>query len=604
MATLVTRQVESAPFPEVAVMVDHESHQPDAAAPPPDQSSPAEIPRPSRSMLASLTLVTIVAIVAGLLGPSPASGHDEEDAVEGDAVAVDAPDIVFPVVGPSSFVDTWGACRGPNCSRSHEGVDIFAIKLAPMVAVEDGEITSIRRSGLGLGGNLIALTGDSGWRYLYIHVNNDSPGTDDGANPQAWITANRLRVGDRVSAGDVLGYLGDSGNAEETPPHVHFEIHQPGVGAINPTDIVAEARDAGRVVSVASLASTPEGRATHATTVDAWYRALLDREPTAEELFAWTDRMAIDFANENDLIADLTMAKPRRDLAGDVVRGFTVTLGRRPSLNEIRQWEQALEGDTDLIEMSQVLVDSGPFQDRFGQLSDEAFVDAMFRSAIGRAPSETELADWLALFEDGAGRGDLAAHLADSYEVKNDTWRSLEVIQAFRAGLDRMPTDGEFDRWLGHLDGGGLIPDVVEAIRSGDVDDAAADDEPAGDTEEPAEADEPASDTDEPATDDEPAGDTNEPAEADEPAGDTDEPATDDEPAGDTDEPAEADEPAGDTDEPAPDADQVDEQPAPAQAPADTEESIAGAEASTGSLQAGEETEATAAEEAAPADTD
>ena len=448
--------------------VDHASTHQDANHRSASSSHPvAQVPRPSKYALASLTLVTVIAIVAGLLGPSPASGHEEDDdTATTSSVSGEAPEITFPVVGPSSFVDTYGACRGAGCSRSHEGVDIFALKLAPLVAVEDGVITGIRRSGLGLGGNLIALTGDSGWRYLYIHVNNDSPGTDDGANPQGWVTANRLRVGSRVSAGDVLGYLGDSGNAEETPPHVHFEIHEPGVGVINPTGMVAEARSAGRVISVASLASTPEGRAESTETIISWYQALLDRDPTDEELFAWTDRFDVGLGNENDLIADLTMAKPRRDLAGDVVRAFYVTLGRRPSLNEIRQWEAALVDGLDLATMSQILVDSGPFDDRFGPMSDEEFINAVFQAGLGRAAEAEEMSDWLGQLAGDAGRGDVAAFVADSFTVKNDTWRTLEVIQAYRAGLDRMPTDDEFDLWLAHLDAGGLIPDVVEGIRT------------------------------------------------------------------------------------------------------------------------------------------
>jgi hypothetical protein len=71
-----------------------------------------------------------------------------------------------------------------------------------------------------------------GWRSYYLHLDNDTPGTDDGL---AGAPAPGIAVGVRVEAGDVLDYVGDSGNAEETPSHLHFELHRPDGVAINPT---------------------------------------------------------------------------------------------------------------------------------------------------------------------------------------------------------------------------------------------------------------------------------------------------------------------------------------------------------------------------------
>lgn len=392
------------------------------------------------------------------------AAQENEAGVADDGV-ITPPDVVFPVVGPVNYVDTWGACRGVGCSRGHKGVDIFGAKLAPMVAASDGVITADRRSGLGISGNMVILTSDDGWRYLYIHVNNDTPGTDDGANPQGWIIPNRLRVGSRVKAGDVIGYLGDSGNAETTPAHVHFEIHEPGVGAVNPTPYVQAAQEAGRVVSTGSLASTAEGRAEYGPVVSAWYRALLKREPTDIELFAWTDRFDIDFATLDDLIADLTMTKARRDPAGAVVRSFEVALNRRPTINELRSWEQEYRSGKSLDDITGALIASGPFSSVNGDLTDEEFVRVIYNNAIGVDPSSERLADWVTSFDDGEPRSSLTAYWADSYSVKNSTWHGLEVIQAFRAALDRLPNDDEYDLWVDHLNDGGLIPDIVANIR-------------------------------------------------------------------------------------------------------------------------------------------
>ena len=450
--------------------VDPQTHLSAAADTSSDNRDQVQPTRPYRAVLVALGVALTTALLAGLLGPSPASGMDENDGASGEETAeAPVPDITFPVAGPSAFTDTWGACRGTGCSRSHKGVDIFGEKLQPLVAAEDGVITGVRRSALGISGNTIILESDAGWRYIYVHVNNDSPGTDDGANPQGWITANRIRVGDRVSAGDVIGYLGDSGNAENTPNHVHFEIHQPGVGAINPTAAVLAARDAGRVITTSALASTEEGRAEHSPTVVAWYQALLKRDPTEAELFAWTDRLDIEFANKNDLIADLTMAPERRNVAGAIVRSFEVVLDRPPTLNEIRRWEEAMREGTTIDSLNAVLLESSAFVDRHGELTDEAFINVMFQSGSGANAGEEDMASWLALLSEGAPRSELAVHWAESYSIKDRTWHALEVIQAFRAALDRMPTPEEETAWVSHLNSGGLIQDIVETIRSGET---------------------------------------------------------------------------------------------------------------------------------------
>jgi len=213
-------------------------------------------------------------VLSGLVLASPAGAQSADDQTSGGAPAGSdestgstppaAPGptvrtILFPVVGKVNYTDTFGACRS-GCTRTHKGVDIFGTKLAPLVAAADGTIVSVRRSALTRAGNMVTIKDDEGWFYVYLHLNNDSPGTDDGANPQGWILPNRLRVGNRVKSGDVIGYLGDSGNAETTPAHLHFEIHQPGVGVINPTPSVKAAQDAGRVRPVASLASTGDAR--------------------------------------------------------------------------------------------------------------------------------------------------------------------------------------------------------------------------------------------------------------------------------------------------------------------------------------------------------
>jgi murein DD-endopeptidase MepM/ murein hydrolase activator NlpD len=140
----------------------------------------------------------------------------------------------FPVTGDVTYEDTFGACRGVDCSRQHMGIDIFAPKLRPLVAAQTGRVTWLRTNASGTAGNGVGITDAEGWRYLYLHVNNDTPGTDDSANPAEWRFASGVTMGSMVEAGDVIGFLGDSGNAETTPPHVHFELRTPAGETVNP----------------------------------------------------------------------------------------------------------------------------------------------------------------------------------------------------------------------------------------------------------------------------------------------------------------------------------------------------------------------------------
>ena len=81
-------------------------------------------------------------------------------------------------------------------------------------------------------GTRLLATAD-GWRYHYFHLNNDTPGSDDGRGDALWTYPAGLRVGDRVRAGQIIGYMGDSGNSEHSVPHLHFEIRVNGA-AQNP----------------------------------------------------------------------------------------------------------------------------------------------------------------------------------------------------------------------------------------------------------------------------------------------------------------------------------------------------------------------------------
>jgi murein DD-endopeptidase MepM/ murein hydrolase activator NlpD len=77
---------------------------------------------------------------------------------------------------------------------------------------------------------------------VYIHLNNDTPGTDDGANLRQHAFAAGIDKGSKVTAGQTVGFLGDSGNAEEAGAHLHFELHAPDGTVVNPYASLIAAR--------------------------------------------------------------------------------------------------------------------------------------------------------------------------------------------------------------------------------------------------------------------------------------------------------------------------------------------------------------------------
>jgi hypothetical protein len=136
--------------------------------------------------------------------------------------------IVFPMLGKTKWSDTYLAPRPGG--RQHMGQDLPAEKMRPLLACFDGRWW---------GGG---ITRQDGVSAAYIHLNNDTPGTDDGRAVPLDTYAPGVWPGVEVKEGQIVAYNGDSGNAEETIPHLHFELILPGIGNINPAASLRAAR--------------------------------------------------------------------------------------------------------------------------------------------------------------------------------------------------------------------------------------------------------------------------------------------------------------------------------------------------------------------------
>lgn len=120
----------------------------------------------------------------------------------------------------TSFVSDYGFAKPDG--RRHRGVDLHSPKGTPVLAVADGVVVEMRTSPRA--GHYLVIAHRDGWESWYLHLNNDRV-VLDGVEITGPF-ADGLAIGSYVAAGDVIGYVGNSGNAEGTNPHTHFELHQ------------------------------------------------------------------------------------------------------------------------------------------------------------------------------------------------------------------------------------------------------------------------------------------------------------------------------------------------------------------------------------------
>jgi murein DD-endopeptidase MepM/ murein hydrolase activator NlpD len=138
--------------------------------------------------------------------------------------AADPVVVMVPVVGvsPRALASSFGAPRSEH--RTHQGIDIMAARGTPVVAATAGEVIRIGQDRLG--GNVVWIAGEGMSLFYYAHLDRFRLG---------------LTVGERVRAGSVLGYVGNTGNAATTPPHLHFGIYpaRRAFRAVDPYDLLS-----------------------------------------------------------------------------------------------------------------------------------------------------------------------------------------------------------------------------------------------------------------------------------------------------------------------------------------------------------------------------
>lgn len=194
-------------------------------------------------------LAGAVALLAALVTALPAAAHDTKRAAgqSRSARTAGVPQLVFPLAVAAQFRDDFGE---PRARWSHPGNDLVAPKRSQVLAVEAGTVGFYTRSASA--GCMLYLYGDSGTTYQYVHLNNDlGAGNDNRGGCVAGVAwAPGLRDGQRVTAGQHIGYLGDSGDASGGGAHLHFEVHPGGGAAVSPYPYLMAAKRPGAAAAV------------------------------------------------------------------------------------------------------------------------------------------------------------------------------------------------------------------------------------------------------------------------------------------------------------------------------------------------------------------
>jgi murein DD-endopeptidase MepM/ murein hydrolase activator NlpD len=178
----------------------------------------------------------------------------------------------FPVLGYVWYQNDYGAPRYEPYFHLHEGVDLFAVSGTPASACVDGVIRKLADGSIG--GISIWLDGDDGITYYYGHLTGYAPG---------------VVAGKRVRMGEVLGYVGDTGVAQGTYPHLHFEVHPRGGLPVSPKPILDAWLNNAEASAIDAYQRLVEYNSLNRIGAARWQKVFdLMREPAAPVPALWT----------------------------------------------------------------------------------------------------------------------------------------------------------------------------------------------------------------------------------------------------------------------------------------------------------------------------
>ena len=355
-----------------------------------------------------------------------------------------------PVLGKASWSDTFGAARGGG--RRHEGQDLMGKKMLKLLACVDGTIVELRHAS---GGNSLYLQGDDGWYYCYLHINNDTPGTDDGKNDFATAFAAGLAQGDKVKKGDHIAYLGDSGNAEGSGAHCHFEIRMPNAKWYNASAVNAKySLDAAEPAKLRNPGD-PDAPAATGTLAPFATAAAFVRQQSIDFLGvtptqSWITTAAAELGGASGpdaFIRNLLDEPAQADVVAPAIRLYLAYFLRQPDTTGLKYWVGQARKKTKLDAISQTFATSSEFKNRYGKLGNAEFVKRVYLNLFEREPDNGGYLYWTSQLDQGKSRGWVMRQLCESGEYTDKTADQVGVVSAYLGMVDRAPTTAEYTSW-------------------------------------------------------------------------------------------------------------------------------------------------------------
>jgi hypothetical protein len=261
------------------------------------------------------------------------------------------PRLIFPVVGGATYIDDFGDARPGG---THQGNDLMAARHTPAVAAEPGTVKFWTTSSNA--GCMLYLYGESGTTYLYIHLNNDLTAKNDnrGGCVAGTAYAPGLKTGTHVAAGQLVGFVGDSGDANGISPHLHFELHPNGGAAVSPFKYLKKAQPLLFYAKPgAKVALTLNG--TVVTSAD----GVLELQLTQLQVSGTKQKLTVSKKLVLSVAPDAVVQMPR-DLPGPagiaslaaVKPGYKVTVYTEPAPATL----QAQRGDADALSAARIVL--------------------------------------------------------------------------------------------------------------------------------------------------------------------------------------------------------------------------------------------------------
>jgi hypothetical protein len=402
---------------------------------------------------AAVTAVALLSVVApGLLGagggPASAAVDCTDKYDTPDVTTHVVKDITFPIIGSFSRLRNYGDNRG---NHIHAGEDIGADKMQKIVSATAGTVVRLKYAS---DGNYLYVQAADGWIYGYLHINNDTPGTNDGKNPRASAFAPGIEEGVHVLRGQHLAYVGDSGNAETTISHLHFEIRKPNchwyqAQAVSPEPSL-DAAHAGPQVP----ASTFKPWTSAASLVTRQYPDILRRPGSPDSIAKWVNDLQVGAHTPDQFIATMVKSAESEQRNGAVVRLYLAVSQRIADHAGYEYWLTRMRNGTTLEVVAQRFAQSSEFVAAYGALDDPGFVDLVYQNVLHRAPDAGGRQYWTDQLAGGASRGEVMLSFTESSENRAHTTTTVQIVVTYDAMLGAMISPESEMTWQADIDGG------------------------------------------------------------------------------------------------------------------------------------------------------